>query len=79
MVFNLQNNKMTIENFIELRDFCRDMKCPVVLNLDSLEKASKEYNELIRKNCHECFYNAWQYHNWLQKKRCKILIPRNSH
>ncbi len=72
---------MTIENFIEYKsgDFCRDMKCPVILNLDSLEKASKEYNEL-KKYCHdECIYNAWQYHNWLQKKGYKILKPRNSH
>lgn len=70
--------EMSLEGFIEYkrREFCRDIKCPVQLELDKHEEGSEEY-EKIRQTCRtNCKYTAWQFHHWLMDKGYLILKPK---
>jgi hypothetical protein len=67
---------MTIEGFIEYkrREFCKDVKCPVQLELNSLAEASPAYEQTRRKCSSGCLYTTWQFHHWLKEKGYVILI-----
>ena len=69
---------MPITGFVEYkrREFCRDVKCPIQLKLDSLEEGSEEY-EKVRQICRtNCKYTAWQFHHWLIEKGFLIVKPK---
>ncbi len=68
---------MTIEGYVEYqrREFCKDVKCPVQLELDAQEPGSAEY-ERIRQTCQaDCRYTTWQFHHWLMDKGYLIVRP----
>lgn len=55
------------------REFCKDVKCPVQLELNSEEQGSEGY-EKIRKVCKEdCKYTTYQFHHWLIGKEYLII------
>lgn len=57
------------------REFCNDVNCPVQLKLNSLEKASAEY-EKIRETCRTgCEFTTWQFHHWLMDEGYSIIKP----
>ena len=67
---------MTIEGYVEYqrREFCKDVKCPVQLELNAQEPGS-EY-ERIRQTCRtDCRYTTWQFHHWLIDKGYLIVRP----
>ena len=69
---------MSIPGFIDYkrREFCRDVKCPVQMELDSLKEGSEEY-EKVRQICRsDCKYTAWQFHHWLIEKGFLIVKPK---
>ena len=68
---------MAIEGYIEYqrREFCKDVKCPMQLELNVQEPGSKEY-ERIRQTCRtDCRYTTWQFHHWLIDKGYLIVRP----
>lgn len=61
---------MAIEGYIEYqrREFCKDVQCPVQLDLNAQAPGSEEY-ERIRQTCRtDCRYTTWQFHHWLIDK-----------
>lgn len=70
---------MAIEGYVEYqrREFCKDVKCPVQLELDAHVPASEEY-ERIRQTCRtNCRYTTWQFHHWLIDKGYLIVRPEH--
>jgi hypothetical protein len=68
---------MAIEGYVEYqrREFCKDVKCPVQLELDAQEPGSAEY-ERIRQICQaDCRHTTWQFHRWLIDKGYLIVRP----
>ncbi len=65
------------EGYVEYkrREFCRDVKCPVQMELNELEEGSAEYEEK-RLVCREsCRFTAYEFHHWLMDKGYIIVRP----
>jgi hypothetical protein len=68
---------MTIKGHVEYkrREFCKDVKCSVQLELDAQKEGSEEY-EKIRLTCKtNCRYTTYQFHHWLIDKGYLIVRP----
>ena len=68
---------MSIKGYIDYkrREFCKDIECPVQLDLDAQEQGSEEY-EKIRDICKtDCRYTTYQFHHWLINKGYLIVRP----
>lgn len=68
---------MPIDGYVEYksREFCKDVKCPVQLLLDTREKGSEEY-ERIREICKAgCLHTTREFHYWLIDKGYLIVKP----
>ncbi len=60
------------------REFCRDVRCPVQLDLMKQPEGSVEY-ERIRQTCRTaCRYTTWQFHHWLTDHGYEIVRPADS-
>jgi hypothetical protein len=69
---------MSIEGYMDYqrREFCKDVKCPVQMELDAQEPDSDEY-EKIRSICKgNCRYTTYQFHHWLIEKGYLIVRPQ---
>jgi hypothetical protein len=69
---------MLIEGYIDYqrREFCKDVKCSVQLDLDAQDPNSDEY-EKIRQICKsDCGYTTYQFHHWLIEKGYLIIRPQ---
>lgn len=68
---------MSIKGYIEYkpREYCKDVQCPVQLELNALIPGSEEY-ERIRATCRtSCCHTTWEFHHWLIEKGYLILRP----
>lgn len=68
---------MPIDGFIDYkrREFCKDIKCSVQLDLNAKEEGSEDY-ENIRSICKDdCKYSTYQFHHWLIEKGYLIVRP----
>jgi hypothetical protein len=68
---------MSIKGYVDYRrrEFCKDVKCPVQLELDAQSEGSEEY-EKIRRTCKtNCRYTTYQFHHWLIEKGYLIVRP----
>jgi hypothetical protein len=67
---------MTIEGFAEYkrREFCKEVKCPVQVELNRLVETSPAYERTRQKCSSGCLYTTWQFHHWLIEKGYVILI-----
>jgi hypothetical protein len=67
---------MAVEGFAEYkrREFCRDVKCPVQMELGRLTEASPAYEQTRKKCSNACLYTTWQFHHWLIEKGYMILV-----
>ncbi len=68
---------MPIKGYVgyKSREFCKDVKCPVQLELNSKKPGSEEY-EKIRQTCRtNCEHTTWEFHHWLIDKGYLIVRP----
>jgi len=68
---------MVIPGFVDYkrREFCKDVKCPVQVELNTKEPGSEEY-EKLRKVCREsCRFTTWQFHHWLIERGYLVVKP----
>ncbi|MBN1495465.1 MAG: hypothetical protein JXA07_01770 [Spirochaetes bacterium] len=66
-----------MDGYIEYkrREFCKDVKCQVQLELNRIEEGSAEY-EKTRLICKEaCRYTTYQFHHWLIDRGYLIVRP----
>jgi hypothetical protein len=66
---------MTADGFTEYkrREFCKDVKCPVQTELNSLAEGSAAYEKTRAKCGSSCLYTTWQFHHWLIEKGYLLL------
>jgi hypothetical protein len=68
---------MSIEGYVDYkrREFCKDIPCPVQMDLDRTKEGSAEY-ERIRNICKtNCRYTTYEFHHWLIDKGYLIVRP----
>jgi hypothetical protein len=67
---------MTVEGFVEYkrREFCRDVKCPVQVELNKHVEGSADYEETRKKCGSGCLCTTWQFHHWLIEKGYMLLV-----
>jgi len=67
---------MTLEGFVEYkrREFCKDVQCPVQMELNKLTEASPAYEQTRQKCSSGCLYTTWQFHHWLIEKGYILLV-----
>lgn len=68
---------MPIEGYIDYRrrEYCKDIRCPVQLDLDAQPEGSEEYQK-IRKKCQTaCIHTTYEFHHWLINKGYLIIRP----
>ena len=70
--------KMKLDGYVEYkrREFCKDVKCPVQMELDKLVEASLEYEQTRQKCSVGCLYTTWKFHHWLIEKGYLIVRPK---
>lgn len=71
---------MQVDGYVDYRkrEFCKDVECPVQVELNRHEEGSDEY-EKTRKTCSEsCRFTTWQFHHWLIEKGYLILRPKEA-
>ncbi len=76
-VTTLEGHLMSIEGYVEYkrREYCKDVKCPVQLELDASASGSDEY-ERIRAICQQdCRHTTYEFHHWLIEKGYLIVRP----
>jgi hypothetical protein len=71
---------MITEDYVEYkrREFCKDVKCPRQITLQTQNEGSPEYENTRQKCSAECLYTTWQFHHWLIEKGYLILKPKAS-
>jgi len=68
---------LPVEGYVEYkrREFCRDVRCPVQMELNALEEGSAAYEEK-RLECKErCRFTAHRFHHWLTDRGYIIIRP----
>ena len=61
---------MLIDGYVDYqrREYCKDIRCPVQLDLDASEQGSEAY-EKIRQICkNDCIHTTYEFHHWLIEK-----------
>jgi len=57
------------------REYCKDVKCPVQVEMDSKKEGSEEY-EKLRQVCQTaCRHTTYEFHHWLIQKGYEIVRP----
>ena len=71
---------MKLDGYVEYkrREFCKDVKCQVQLELNNLAESSPTYEQTRQKCSRACLYTTWQFHHWLIEKGYLILKPKDS-
>jgi hypothetical protein len=68
---------MSIEGYIDYkrREFCKDIKCPVQIELNAVAEGSEQY-EKTRLICKDnCRFTTYQFHHWLIDRGYLIIRP----
>lgn len=71
---------MTPEGYVEYkrREFCKDVKCLMQLELNTQTEGTPAYEKTRQKCGKSCLYTTWQFHHWLIEKGYLILKPKAS-
>ena len=72
---------MPIKGFADYkrREFCKDVKCPVQMELNAQKEGSPDY-ENIRKTCKTDYKRTtYRFHHWLIEKGYLIVRPESEH
>ena len=67
---------MSLDGFVEYkrREFCKDVKCPVQMELNKLTEDSPAYEPTRQKCSNACLYTTWRFHHWLIEKGYIIAV-----
>jgi len=70
---------MAIPGYVDYqrREYCRDIRCPVQLDLEAQTEGSEPY-EAVRSICKTaCRHTTYEFHHWLIQKGYEIVRPAN--
>ena len=67
---------MKVEGFVEYkrREFCKDVNCPVQVELNKQLEGSLAYEQMRKKCGSGCLYTTWHFHHWLIEKGYILLV-----
>jgi hypothetical protein len=71
---------MSIKGYVDYkrREYCKDIKCQIQLDLDAQKEDSEEY-ERIRAICKDdCKRTTYEFHHWLINKGYLVVRPDES-
>jgi hypothetical protein len=60
------------------REFCKDVKCPVQVDLNQQTEGTPTYERTRQKPSIACLCTRWQFHHWLIEKGYLILKLKTS-
>ena len=68
---------MSIEGYIDYqrREYCKDIKCPIQMELDKQPPDSNEYEQTRQKCKSACIKSTYEFHHWLIGKGYLIIRP----
>ena len=68
---------MPIPGYIDYqrREYCKDIRCPVQLELEKTEKGSAEYDAVREKCKNACVHTTFEFHHWLIDHGYEIVRP----
>lgn len=68
---------MPLDGYIDYkrREYCKDIKCPLQLQLDAQQEGSKEYQSIRNKCQTACIHTTYEFHHWLINKGYLIVRP----
>lgn len=59
------------------REYCKDIRCPVQLDLDKQKEGTAEYDR-IRNICkNKCIHTTYEFHHWLIQKGYLVVRQGN--
>lgn len=67
----------SIQGYVDYqrREYCKDIKCPVQLDLGSQKEGTAEY-ERLRDICkNKCRHTTYEFHHWLIQKGYLVVRP----
>jgi len=67
-----------MEGYVEYqrREYCKDIRCSVQVELESKERGSADY-ERVRSICQsECRHTTYEFHHWLINHGYLIVRPQ---
>ena len=68
---------MAIPGYIDYkrREYCKDVKCPIQVEMDSQKEGSEEYGKLRQVCQTACKHTTYEFHHWLIQKGYEIVRP----
>ncbi len=69
---------MSLDGYVDYqrREYCKDIKCEVQLDLESKEEGSDEYQK-VRDICQSaCKHTTYEFHHWLINKGYLVVRPK---
>jgi hypothetical protein len=70
---------MALEGYVDYqrREYCKDVQCPVQLQLNALVSGSEEYMR-VRETCLTgCLHTTYEFHHWLIDHAYLVVRPRD--
>jgi hypothetical protein len=60
----------------ERREYCKDVECPVQLQLNALVAGTSEYQS-VRETCvNACVHTTYEFHHWLTDHGYEVVRPK---
>ncbi len=71
---------MSIKGYVDYkrREYCKDIKCPIQLDLDAQKEGSEEYERISAISKNDCKRTTYEFHHWLINKDYLIVRPDNN-
>ena len=68
---------MPIPGYVDYqrREYCRDIRCPVQLELESKDEGSEEYENVRAKCKTACVHTTYEFHHWLIEHGYRVVMP----
>lgn len=68
---------MAIPGYVDYRrrEFCKDIRCAIQIQLDKAAEGSEEYEE-VRGICKtDCIHTTYEFHHWLTQHGYEVVRP----
>ena len=66
---------MPIKGYIDYkrREFCKDIKCTVQIELEKQKEGTEEYEKIRNKCKTACIHTTYEFHHWTMQKGYLIV------
>jgi hypothetical protein len=57
------------------REYCKAIRCPVQLELESVPQGSAEYQKIRDRCVTSCVHTTYEFHHWLIERGYFVVRP----